>query len=85
MSDSQADTMAAVKKVGEAYDQIRGELSKVIVGQEAVIDELLISLFARGHALLVGVPGLAKTKLIATVAAAEDAGRAARRRCRSAR
>jgi MoxR-like ATPase len=44
------------------------ELGKVIVGQEAVIEELLIALFCRGHALLVGVPGLAKTLLISTLA-----------------
>ncbi len=63
---SHADIQAA-EKLRAAYDQIRGELSKVIVGQEAVIEELLIALFCRGHALLVGVPGLAKTLLISTV------------------
>ena len=46
---------------------MRAELGKVIVGQEAVIEELLIALFCRGHALLVGVPGLAKTLLISTL------------------
>src|SRR6202030_2660885 len=50
------------------YHSMRAELGKVIVGQEAVIEELLIALFCRGHALLVGVPGLAKTLLISTLA-----------------
>jgi MoxR-like ATPase len=47
---------------------MKAELAKVIVGQDAVIEELLIALFCRGHALLVGVPGLAKTLLISTLA-----------------
>src|SRR5215217_5180865 len=47
---------------------MRQELAKVIVGQEAVIDELLMAIFARGHCLLVGVPGLAKTLLVSTLA-----------------
>jgi MoxR-like ATPase len=62
-----ADELQAAQKLRDAYAQMKGELSKVIVGQEAVIEELLISLFCRGHALLVGVPGLAKTLLISTV------------------
>ena len=56
-----------MQKLQAAYDQLRGELGKVIVGQDAVIEELLIALFCRGHALLVGVPGLAKTLLISTL------------------
>ena len=51
----------AVKKLGKARDNIITELRKSIVGMDDVIDELLISIFARGHALLEGVPGLAKT------------------------
>ena len=58
----------AVQKLNEAYRQITSELGKVIVGQQRVIEELLISLFARGHCLLVGVPGLAKTLMIRTLA-----------------
>jgi MoxR-like ATPase len=58
------DDVAAVARVKEAYNQIRAELAKVIVGQDDVIEELLVTLFARGHCLLVGVPGLAKTLLI---------------------
>ena len=58
----------AVQKLNEAYQRITGELGKVIVGQQAVIEEMLIAMFARGHCLLVGVPGLAKTLLIRTLA-----------------
>jgi len=67
-TDLAVDEMAAVEKLQRAYHDMRAELGKVIVGQEAVIEELLIALFCRGHALLVGVPGLAKTLLISTLA-----------------
>ncbi|MDP6447747.1 MAG: MoxR family ATPase [Pirellulaceae bacterium] len=60
--------LQAVEKLHEAYRQITSEVSKVIVGQNDVIEQLLVALFARGHCLLVGVPGLAKTLLIRTVA-----------------
>ncbi len=65
--DLTPDDIAAAKRVKDAHDKIRAELSKVIVGLDEVIDQLLISIFARGHCLLVGVPGLAKTLLISTV------------------
>jgi MoxR-like ATPase len=55
-----------------SYDALRGEIAKVIVGQEGVIEELLTALLARGHCLLVGVPGLAKTLLIKTLAEVLD-------------
>jgi MoxR-like ATPase len=58
----------AVAHLHAACNQITSELGKVIVGQRQVIEELLIALFARGHALLVGVPGLAKTLMIRTLA-----------------
>src|SRR5438045_2710304 len=67
-SDLAESELAAVEKLQKAYHDMRAELGKVIVGQEAVIEELLIALFCRGHALLVGVPGLAKTLLISTLA-----------------
>jgi MoxR-like ATPase len=60
--------LAAVARLGAAHATMRRELGKVIVGQEAVIDELLMAIFARGHCLLVGVPGLAKTLLVSTLA-----------------
>ena len=61
------DDLQSLENLKSAYSSIRTELGKVIVGQELVIEELLISLFCRGHALLVGVPGLAKTLLISTL------------------
>jgi MoxR-like ATPase len=67
MSDSTGD-LQAVKRLQDAHQRLRKELGKVIVGQEAVIDEVLLAIFSRGHALLVGVPGLAKTLLISTLA-----------------
>src|SRR6266496_183873 len=60
-TDLAADELAAVEKLQKGYHNLKAELGKVIVGQEAVIEELLIALFCKGHALLVGVPGLAKT------------------------
>ena len=60
--------LAAAAALAEDYARLRGEIAKVIVGQEAVIEQLLTGLFARGHVLLVGVPGLAKTLLVRTVA-----------------
>lgn len=61
-----------VQELNEAYKKIRNEIAKVIVGQDKIIEELLIALFARGHCLLVGVPGLAKTLLIKTLAQVLD-------------
>src|SRR5437868_4340230 len=63
-----ADDSAAVRKLHEAREKILQQLSQVIVGQNQVIEELLISLFSRGHCLLEGVPGLAKTLMISTLA-----------------
>jgi MoxR-like ATPase len=57
-----------VDKLRKAYAAMKDEIRKVIVGQDHVIDELFISLFCRGHCLLIGVPGLAKTLLISTLA-----------------
>ena len=65
--DLAAEELAAVEKLQASYHGMKSELAKVIVGQEGVIEELLIALFCRGHALLVGVPGLAKTLLISTL------------------
>ncbi len=62
------DDLQAVHKLNEAYRQITSELAKVVIGQKQVIEELLVAMFARGHCLLVGVPGLAKTLMIRTVA-----------------
>ncbi len=62
------DDLALVKRMQDGRDQIVAEIKKVIIGQDEIIDELLIALFAGGHCLITGVPGLAKTLLIKTVA-----------------
>src|SRR5689334_18109968 len=59
-----------IQELGRARTRIRGEIAKRVVGQDAVIDQLLVALFSRGHCLFVGVPGLAKTLLISTLAEA---------------
>ena len=61
-----------VEKLSTKIKQVKTEIAKRIIGQEDIIDQLLISLFARGHCLLVGVPGLAKTLLIKTVSEVMD-------------
>lgn len=58
----------AVKALTDKYDELRKEIGKVIIGQDDVIEQLLISIFSGGHCLLVGVPGLAKTLLVNTIA-----------------
>src|ERR671916_2121136 len=60
--------IAEIEEFAAKRDTMLGEIRKVIVGQDQVIEEVLIALFARGHCLLVGVPGLAKTLLISTLA-----------------
>ena len=62
------EDLAQVEEMGKKKAEITSEIKKVIVGQEKVIEEILVALFCRGHCLLVGVPGLAKTLLISTLA-----------------
>ena len=69
MSESK-DDVQAVAELGEARDAIVTQLRKVIVGMEDVIDEMMIAIFSQGHCLLVGVPGLAKTLLVSSLARA---------------
>ncbi|MBI1324311.1 AAA domain-containing protein [bacterium] len=64
--------LAAVERLKSSYDKLSAEMSKIIVGQNDVLEQLLISIFARGHALLIGVPGLAKTLMIQTLSEALD-------------
>jgi MoxR-like ATPase len=66
-SDFSVTDKEAVEKLKQARERIYRELRKQIVGQEKVIEHLLIALFSKGHALLVGVPGLAKTLMISTL------------------
>jgi MoxR-like ATPase len=61
------DDIQVVKDLNEAYRRMNEQISRVIVGQAEVIDQVLISIFCRGHALLVGVPGVAKTLLVSTL------------------
>ncbi len=70
--DAREADLAAVGELAEARRVLLGEIEKRIVGQRRVVDHLLVALFARGHTLFVGVPGLAKTLLISTVAEALD-------------
>ncbi|HUU11711.1 MAG TPA: AAA family ATPase, partial [Phycisphaerae bacterium] len=62
----------ALQRLGQARQALRDEIRKVIIGQERVIDDLLTAIFARGHCLMVGVPGLAKTLMVQTIARAID-------------
>ncbi|RJP38290.1 MAG: MoxR family ATPase [Phycisphaerales bacterium] len=64
----QTNDVAIVDQLVAAYEQIRAQIGRVIVGQDGVIDEVLIALFCEGHCVLEGVPGLAKTLLISTLA-----------------
>jgi MoxR-like ATPase len=66
--DSQEQDLAQVEALAKAREEIIREIEKRVIGQAEVIDHLLIALFARGHGLFVGVPGLAKTLLISTLA-----------------
>jgi MoxR-like ATPase len=63
-----ADPTAAVRRLADAHRAMTQQIGKVIVGQHQVIEQLLLALFSRGHCLLIGVPGLAKTLLVSTVA-----------------
>ncbi len=64
---SEAD-VAAINELRDKYQSLRDEIAKVIIGQEEVIEQLLIAIIARGHALLMGVPGLAKTTMVHALA-----------------
>ena len=67
-----AADVRAVEELRDAHGRLRREIGKVIVGQEDVLDQLLTAIFCRGHALLMGVPGLAKTLMVSTLAQALD-------------
>jgi MoxR-like ATPase len=65
--DAQEREEQAIQGLANAYSRMRQEIGKVIIGQQEIVDQLLIALFSRGHCLLVGVPGLAKTLLVSTI------------------
>src|SRR4051795_5281965 len=67
-----ASDLEAARSLARAHQQLQSEIGKVIVGQQRVVDELLMAVFARGHCLMQGVPGLAKTLLVSTLAATMD-------------
>jgi len=69
-----AGDVEAIARLGEARKKLKEQIRKVIVGQEHIVDDLLTSLFARGHCLMIGVPGLAKTLMVKTIAQAIDLG-----------
>ena len=62
----------AIEAFVEKYAELRQEIAKVIVGQDEVVKNILMAMFSRSHALLIGVPGLAKTLMITTIAKAVD-------------
>src|SRR6476660_8383290 len=62
--------LQAIARLGEARKKLKAEIGKVIVGQEHIVDDLLTAIFARGHCLMIGVPGLAKTLMVRTIAQA---------------
>jgi len=72
MSNQYKSDVEAVDALAQAYQDLSAEIGKVIVGQKEVVKSVLISLFSNGHSLLVGVPGLAKTLLVSTIAEVLD-------------
>ena len=62
--------VAAIQNLVQKRNELKNEIAKIIVGQDAVVDQILLCIFSGGHALLVGVPGLAKTLLVNTLAQA---------------
>src|SRR3989440_8720751 len=70
--NSTGSDLQMLESLRAAHQQMRKEIGKIIIGQEKVLDQLLMAVFCRGHALLVGVPGLAKTLMVSTLAQALD-------------
>jgi MoxR-like ATPase len=68
LTPEEESDLKAIGELQRAYSRIKQELAKIIIGQDEVIDQVLIAIFTRNHALLVGVPGLAKTLLISSLA-----------------
>src|SRR5919202_1837156 len=72
MSATATNDVEMIDKLRDAHNRLRKEIGKVIIGQEQVLDQLLMAIFCRSHALLMGVPGLAKTLMVSTLAQALD-------------
>jgi MoxR-like ATPase len=72
MTQPEENDVAMIEKLRASHQRLRAEIGKVIIGQEQVLDQLLMAIFCRSHALLMGVPGLAKTLMVSTLAQALD-------------
>jgi MoxR-like ATPase len=66
----ESDDLALLERARAGYDTLRGEIARVIVGQQTIVRQLLAAIFAQGHVVIIGVPGLAKTLLVKTLAGA---------------
>jgi MoxR-like ATPase len=66
------DDLELIRQLGKSRDTLKAEVARVIIGQEHVVDDLLTAVFSRGHCLMIGVPGLAKTLMVRTIASAID-------------
>jgi len=71
-SPASASDLEAIQKLGVGRAKLKAEIARVIIGQEHVVDDLLTAIFSRGHCLMIGVPGLAKTLMVSTIARAID-------------
>ena len=69
---SESSDVETVKKLNVKYQELKNEIAKVIVGQDKIIEQIIISILSRGHCLLIGVPGLAKTLIVKTLGEALD-------------
>ena len=67
-----ASEVEAANALATSYQDLKAEISKVVIGQDEVVRQVLIAIFCQGHSLLIGVPGLAKTLLVHTIATALD-------------
>jgi len=72
LEEAVGEDVRTVERLQEAHAKIHREIAKVIVGQRSVIDQMIVCLLARGHGLLIGVPGLAKTLMISTLSRVLD-------------
>ena len=72
MSTTYKNEVEAVDALAKSYKELKAEIGKVIIGQDKVVEMVIISLFSNGHSLLVGVPGLAKTLLVSTISEVLD-------------
>jgi MoxR-like ATPase len=70
MAELTRDELSKIERLGATAEKLRGELRKKIVGMDTVVEDLLVAIFAQGHVLLVGAPGLAKTLLVSSIAQA---------------